>query len=153
MDHRWYDLLGCLDAECAGDGGVCARGPTAYYAALRPEALMQAPQTTEQRSRAALVWGVDPVMGKAWLVDLYDASISPPLGIIADALSSNNTQSFQNGNTLYIILGLSAPPDEYPGKSRHEASEARARLRAALDGREHRGDYGPDDWAGDGPIG
>jgi hypothetical protein len=65
---------------------------------------MQAPQTTEQRSRAALVWGVDPVMGKAWLVDLYDASISPPLGIIADALSSNNTQSFQNGNTLYIIL-------------------------------------------------
>ena len=44
-------------------------------------------------------------MGKAWLVDLYDARISPPLGIIADALSSNNTQSFQNGNTLYIIGG------------------------------------------------
>jgi hypothetical protein len=113
---------------------------------------MQAPQTTEQRSRAALVWGVDPVMGKAWLVDLYDASISPPLGIIADALSSNNTQSFQNGNTLYIILGLSAPPDEYPGKSRHEASEARARLRAALDGRGYWGDCGPDDCAGDGPY-
>ena len=51
------------------------------------------------------MWVVDPVMGKAWLVDLYDASISPPLGIIADALSSNNTPSFQNGNTLCIIGG------------------------------------------------
>jgi hypothetical protein len=36
---------------------------------------------------------------------LYDQNITPPLGLIADALSSNNTQSFQEGNTLYIIGG------------------------------------------------
>jgi hypothetical protein len=51
------------------------------------------------------VWVVDPAMGKAWSVDLYDPSITPPLGFIADALSSNNSQSFQNGDTLYIIGG------------------------------------------------
>jgi hypothetical protein len=70
------------------------------------------------------VWVVDPVMGKAWLVDLYDASISPPLGIIADSLSSNNTQSFQNGNTLYIIGGYgynrtTNPMQTFPKSSRH----------------------------------
>jgi hypothetical protein len=49
------------------------------------------------------VWVVDPGQSKAASVDLY--SITPPLGFIADALSSNNTQSFQDGNTLYIIGG------------------------------------------------
>jgi hypothetical protein len=51
------------------------------------------------------VWVVDPVLGQAWSVDLYDSSITPPLGLVADSLSSNNTQSFQNGDTLYIIGG------------------------------------------------
>jgi hypothetical protein len=49
------------------------------------------------------VWVVDPGQSRAVSVDLYDQSITPPLGFIADALSSNNTQSFQDGNTLYII--------------------------------------------------
>jgi hypothetical protein len=51
------------------------------------------------------VWVVDPGQSRAVSVDLYDQNITPPLGLIADALSSNNTQSFQNGNTLYIIGG------------------------------------------------
>jgi hypothetical protein len=51
------------------------------------------------------VWVVDPGQSRAVSVDLYDQSITPPLGFIADALSSNNTQSFQDGNTLYIIGG------------------------------------------------
>jgi hypothetical protein len=51
------------------------------------------------------VWVVDPGQSRAASVDLYDQSITPPLGFIADALSSNNTQSFQDGNTLYIIGG------------------------------------------------
>jgi hypothetical protein len=51
------------------------------------------------------VWVVDLAMRQVWSVDLYDSSIAPPLGLVADALSSNNTQSFQNGETLYIIGG------------------------------------------------
>jgi hypothetical protein len=51
------------------------------------------------------VWVVDPGQSRAVSVDLYDQNITPPLGLIADALSSNNTQSFQEGNTLYIIGG------------------------------------------------
>jgi hypothetical protein len=51
------------------------------------------------------VWVLDPALRQSWSVDLYDASITPPLGLIADALSSGNTQSFQNGDTLYIIGG------------------------------------------------
>jgi hypothetical protein len=51
------------------------------------------------------VWVVDPLVGQAWSVDLYDSSITPPLGFIADSLSSNNMQSFQSGDTLYIIGG------------------------------------------------
>jgi hypothetical protein len=49
------------------------------------------------------VWVVDPGQSRATSVDLY--SITPPLGLIADALSSNNAQSFQDGHTLYIIGG------------------------------------------------
>ena len=51
------------------------------------------------------VWVLDPALRQVWSIDLYDASIAPPLGLIADALSSSNTQSFQNGDTLYIIGG------------------------------------------------
>jgi hypothetical protein len=51
------------------------------------------------------VWVLDPALRQAWSVDLYDPSITPPLGLIADALSSSNTQSFQDGDTLYIIGG------------------------------------------------
>jgi hypothetical protein len=40
---------------------------------------------------------VDPVLSKASSVDLYAQ------GIIADALSASNTQSFQDDDTLYII--------------------------------------------------
>src|SRR5215475_8305461 len=43
-------------------------------------------------------WVVDPGQSRAVSVDLYDQNITPPLGLIADALSSNNTQSFQEGN-------------------------------------------------------
>ena len=49
------------------------------------------------------VWVVDPGQSRATSVDLY--GITPPLGLIADALSSNNAQSFQDGNTLYVIGG------------------------------------------------
>ena len=51
------------------------------------------------------VWVVDPAQRQAWSVDLYDASITPPLGLVADALSASNMQSFQDGNTLYVIGG------------------------------------------------
>ncbi|HEX2278862.1 MAG TPA: hypothetical protein VHN13_17335 [Candidatus Tectomicrobia bacterium] len=51
------------------------------------------------------VWVLDPALRQAWSIDLYDASITPPLGLVADALSSSNTQSFQNGDTLYVIGG------------------------------------------------
>jgi hypothetical protein len=51
------------------------------------------------------VWVVDPSSGQAWSVDLYNASITPPLGFVADSLSASNTQSFQSGDTLYVIGG------------------------------------------------
>jgi hypothetical protein len=51
------------------------------------------------------VWVVDPAQRQAWSVDLYDATITPPLGLVADALSASNMQSFQDGDTLYVIGG------------------------------------------------
>src|SRR5262249_14177355 len=46
--------------------------------------------------------------------------------------------------------GLSEPTDQNARKGRDKISEAHARLRAALDSRWHRDDFGPDDWAGNG---
>jgi hypothetical protein len=51
------------------------------------------------------VWVVDPAVGQSWSVDLYDQNITWPQALIPDSLSSNNTESFQNGDTLYIIGG------------------------------------------------
>jgi hypothetical protein len=51
------------------------------------------------------VWVVDPAQRQSWSVDLYDATITPPLGLVADALSASNMQSFQDGDTLYVIGG------------------------------------------------